>query len=128
MKEHIKKEVIAHTNNLIKLFKLKGFETEAQKLSFIRKIRRLEFKAHKLITNLCNGEINLTEEEFFNKEKEILNELDKLLNFKSLEIPCFLNGDCRGYALKIKDSYIREKQINIFRDFGGFGIICPEFS
>ena len=39
----------------------------------------------------------------------------------------FVNGDARGYALKIDDNYIRSNNFNIYRDFGGYGIIAPDF-
>ena len=44
----------------------------------------------------------------------------------------FCNGDInqiewdeKGYALKIDDKYIRDKTIH--RDWGGYGIIAPDF-
>jgi len=41
-------------------------------------------------------------------------------------IPVFFNSDPRGYALKIKDDYTRD--ITIYRDWGGYGILAPDFS
>ena len=38
----------------------------------------------------------------------------------------FINFDARGYALKIKENY--SKDLNIYKDMGGFGIISPEFN
>lgn len=38
------------------------------------------------------------------------------------------NGDARGYALKIEDNYMRENNIVLFQDWGGYGIIAPDFS
>ena len=40
----------------------------------------------------------------------------------------FVNGDCRGYALKIDDKYIRENNIKLHCDWGGYGIIAPDFN
>jgi len=40
----------------------------------------------------------------------------------------FINGDPRGYALKINDKYVRENQLRIYSDMGGYGIIAPEFN
>ena len=51
-----------------------------------------------------------------------------MLNFRNLKIPCFINGDCRGYALKIKDQYVRENNLKIQTDFGGYGLIAPDLS
>ena len=39
----------------------------------------------------------------------------------------FLNGDARGYALKIDDEYLKNNNFNIHRDWGGYGIIAPDF-
>ena len=41
----------------------------------------------------------------------------------------FINGDPRGYALKIDDKYQdRLHKVGIHRDWGGYGIIAPDFS
>ena len=37
----------------------------------------------------------------------------------------FVNGDARGYALKLKSEFIKDKTIH--RDWGGYGIIAPDF-
>ena len=42
----------------------------------------------------------------------------------------FFNGDPRGYALKLSTQYtryIRSCNINIHQDWGGYGIIAPDF-
>ena len=61
------------------------------------------------------------------KPHEVYNHIDKALNFKAQGIPVFINGDPRGYALKIKEEYVRKHNLKIYRDFGGYGIIAPEF-
>ena len=40
-------------------------------------------------------------------------------------VAIFLNLDPRGYALKIDDQDARA--LDIYKDWGGYGIICPEF-
>ena len=37
----------------------------------------------------------------------------------------FINNDARGYALKLKSEFIKDKTIH--RDWGGYGIIAPDF-
>ena len=37
----------------------------------------------------------------------------------------FINGDCRGYALKLEDDVARD--LAIYKDWGGYGIIAPDF-
>lgn len=42
-------------------------------------------------------------------------------------VPVFLNGDPRGYSLKIEDNWMRERQnLRLHRDWGGYGIIAPD--
>lgn len=118
----------------------KIFKTEFDNVKLCKKLLTLENKAHHATTCLCNTntldllELNrftgydvkqTTEEEqdaFFEK---ILNSVDKILNFKAQNIPVFINHDPRGYALKIKSEYCQGLQIH--QDFGGYGILAPEF-
>ena len=43
----------------------------------------------------------------------------------------FVNGDARGYSLKILEEFTtalrNRSNVNIFRDWGGFGIVAPDF-
>jgi len=118
------------------------FNTGIDNIKLCKKLFRLERKAHHAATCLCNTntldllELNqytgydvkqATEEEqdaFFDK---ILTRVDKILHFKEKMIPVFINHDPRGYALKIKESYVREYKLKIHQDFGGYGILAPEF-
>ena len=86
----------------------------------------LEKKARRLSLKACNKYI--PEEEWNTKVNSILQEVDELLHHKKRNIPIFLNSDPRGYSLKIKDNYIFENNISIWRDLGGYGILCPEIT
>jgi hypothetical protein len=68
----------------------------------------------------------LTSEQYEQADNELQNSLDRILNFRKQGIPVFTNGDPRGYILKIKEDYMRENQVKIERDWGGYGIIAPE--
>jgi hypothetical protein len=75
--------------------------------------------------NYCNG---IIDEEFNDRQEgSIMKSLDKVLNYTKQGIPVIFNGDPRGYALKIEDDYVREHNLEIHRDWGGYGIIAPEF-
>jgi len=118
------------------------FNTGIDNIKLCKKLFQIENKTHKATICLCNTntldimELNqytgydvkqATEEEqdaFFNK---ILTRVDKILQFKEKNIPVFINYDPRGYALKIKDDYTRAHNLKIHQDFGGYGIIAPEF-
>lgn len=87
--------------------------------SLYNKLLRLERRANKIATNDCNGTIDSDKAgEQLNKIKEQVN---KLLKVKTL----FINGDPRGYTLKLKEEEARE--LGIYTDLGGYGILAPTF-
>ena len=119
------------------------FNTGLDNVKLCKKLRPLELKANRAATCLCNtntlDRLELTRQEertsikqateeeqdaFFNA---ILDKVDKILNFKAQNIPVFINHDPRGYALKIKSEYVKDHNLQIYQDWGGFGIIAPEF-
>lgn len=94
-------------------------------VSLYKRLHRIEAEAHRLAERECNEQ--LPEGYSERKTASILKRLDAILGFKAAGIPVFVNGDPRGYALKIDDVYVREHKLDIERDWGGYGIICPEF-
>ena len=123
-KETMYKNIVEHGKDLKRVFKL---DNSIDEIELCKKLFRIENKAHQIATNWCNH-VSETEEEQEKIIDEILNKVDKLLNFKSQNIPVFFNGDPRGYTLKIDDSYMRDNKIYPFySDWGGFGIIAPSF-
>ena len=115
-----------HGNNLLKLF---PDTTEKDPIKLCKKLHSLENKAHNLTLDECNTG-NSHHVELCN----ILEKVKRLLfrdTFGSdyeLYKSVFINGDARGYALKIKDDYIREHNIDLYKDWGGYGIIAPDFT
>ena len=93
-------------------------------LDLCRKLRRIETEAGRLAERYCNGEMN--EPAYLAEDGRLEGNLDRLLDFTGAGVPVFLNGDPRGYALKIDDAYMREHGIDLHRDWGGYGIIAPE--
>jgi len=134
-KERMYQQIENHGANLNAIF-----ETGLDNVKLAKKLHSLEVKAHHATTCLCNtNTLNFldhprawelkqaTEEEqdaFFDA---ILNKVDKILKFKEKNIPVFINYDPRGYALKIKDGYVPENNLQIYQDWGGYGILAPEF-
>lgn len=109
-------------------FRLQRIFPEAKRFGAVelaKAVHRLEAEAHRLAERECNEQ--LPEGYSEKKEASIIKRLDILLGFKAAKVPVFLNGDPRGYALKIEDKYIRENDIEIDRDWGGYGILAPEF-
>jgi len=115
-KKELYENITAHGNNLKKLFKL---DNSVDSVKLCKSLLRLENQAHELALNYCNyGNLE-------NKAVEsILKKVSKLLNLEN-EYPVFFNGDARGYALKISDEFVKNKEI--FKDWGGYGIIAPDF-
>lgn len=121
--ERMNEQIKQHGAHLNRVFRL---NEDPMKLA--KKIHSLELKAHKLATDYCNGENGVDSENWESLSDAILAKVDKVLNFKRQGIPVFVNGDARGYALKIKDDYVRNNGLEIHKDWGGYGgILAPEF-
>jgi hypothetical protein len=90
-----------------------------------RKLRRMECKAERWGIDYCNADISIDEWEKRTDEYE--KQINKLFegNLKGF----FVNGDARGYALKINDDTLRKhySEIGLHRDWGGYGILAPDF-
>jgi len=102
------------------------FHTEFGPVELCKKLFRIENKVHTWSEYYCNGNINM--EQWESTQNRALKQLDKILNFKVKNIPVFINGDPRGYALKIDDEYVRENNLEVHRDWGGYGILAPDFT
>lgn len=94
-----------------------------------KKLIRIENKMHRLAERECNGDVpeQQSERETLAAEKQVNELLPRLKNFGGF----FFNGDPRGYAIKIKED-VKEKifaetGFNMHCDFGGYGILAPDF-
>ncbi len=104
------------------------FNTLQCNVELCKKLRQYERKATKLTTQACNGDIP-TDYNYETRLKCILNNVNQLLcNVQRKHVPIFINTDPRGYALKIEDEYVRENNLKIDKDLGGYGIIAPDLS
>lgn len=88
----------------------------------LMQLNRLEKRANRICTLDCNGEI---ESEKADKQLQAIK--DKVLKLLPVlpESLFFINGDPRGYSLKIKENFAKE--LGIYKDWGGYGILAPEF-
>jgi hypothetical protein len=136
-KERMYQAIEKHGANLNAIF-----NTGLDNVVLCKKLFRLEKKAHHATTCLCNTntldllELNrftgwdvhqATEEEqdaFFDP---ILESVYKILGEKAKEC-VVINFDPRGYALKIKSDYVSKHNLIIEKDWGGYGILAPDFS
>ena len=107
------------------------FETGLEPITLCKKLRHLEAQAHKLTEEMAN-----TGEDHEEKLTVILAKVKRVLYDYTGEadynIPLydalFINQDPRGYALKIDDQYMRDHNLDLHRDWGGYGILAPDFS
>jgi len=117
-KETMYQNIEKHGNNLNVIF-----GTNYEPISLSKKLFRLERQANKIATDWCNGVID--EESIDNHVKPILDKVTKILGSK---YPVKFNGDARGYSLKISDKIVKDNNLVIYQDWGGYGIIAPDFN
>jgi hypothetical protein len=120
-RERMREQITQHGFKLDRIFRLNRMDVT----TLCKQVHRLEVKAHRMAENYCNGVI--TDEFNDRQEGRIMKALDNLLNYKAQGIPVFFNGDPRGYALKIDDAWMRANGCDLHRDWGGYGILAPEF-
>ena len=99
------------------------FGTDHDPIELCKKLRRLENKQNRANENYCN----LAD---YGEQWEAETEKTKKALIKLLgdSIPVYINGDPRGYALKIEDKIVRDNNLRIHTDMGGYGILAPDFS
>ena len=111
MSQRIKK----HGDNLKTIFNL-----NIDSVKLCKQLFRLENKAHKLATDYCNGDFQGDIEK---ESEKILSKVATILKTNTFNM--FFNGDARGYALKFFENFSKDKPIH--KDWGGYGIIAPDF-
>lgn len=127
-KNRMREQILQHGFKLQHIFMADKMVTgdAIPPVTLAKAVHRLEAKAHRMAEDYCNGLIE-SEEWMEKKEASILKSLDNILNFRAQGIPVIVNGDPRGYALKIDDAYVRKHNLDIHRDWGGYGILAPDF-
>lgn len=119
-KERMYAAIEKHGRNLQAIFpKTRGLDPVA----LCKKLLRLENEAHHAAERYSS--VPTPAGYWETAQASVLKRLDKILGFKAAKIPVFVNGDPRGYALKIDDGAARD--MVIYRDMGGYGILAPDF-
>ena len=150
LKQNIKHALIReHGLGLIEFFGLDPNLVDP--IALCKKLRRLENQAHKITTALCNGFPDLDHDlqedyiaELEIKLCQIEGKVCDLLQSHYDETPrnkqvklnaIFINGDPRGYTLKVSDKVINHfaKETNYadffpHQDWGGYGILAPDLT
>ena len=117
-----------HGEHLKTIFSMKG-NTDPIKLC--KALRIIERKLNTINEEECNTGDMQTDKacNLMDKAKNILFPDDEI-KLENLELykAVVLNGDPRGYALKIESDYVRDNDIIVHRDCGGYGIIAPDLT
>lgn len=123
MNEKQRQEIRKHGENLQRIFNISG-----DPIALCKRLRRVENEARTYTTAQCNGELDFTEKQQEVKENVLLKKVNKILNNENGKVPIFINGDPRGYALKIDNDWVRKnkEKYPLMTDWGGYGIIAPE--
>ena len=121
--ERMLKRIEKHGENLSIIFPER---TVHDPIDLCKKLRRLEAKASRVALDLCNGDMDqATADEAFLKLEHAVN---AVLGFARSDVPVFINRDPRGYALKIESEWVHDNAPRLHHDWGGYGILAPDFS
>lgn len=124
MKKENADQFFSHVCNLQTLAGLSSYH---EALELYKKLHRLETRVHRENEEDCNGTNGLTEKQEEKRDAKRFKSYQTLLPGLS---GLFINGDPRGYSLKIHVKQVhelRDKGINLYTDFGGYGILAPDF-
>lgn len=109
-----------HLKNLSSIFGLSVEETKR----IYPKLKELERLGHRSAEDHCNGTID--GEQMQAIKDSIRSQFEAMVPDIVAQRNLYLNTDPRGYFLKFSDAWVRGARVEIERDWGGFGIICPE--
>ena len=101
------------------------FHTGLDPVVLCRKLRRIEGAAHKLAEDCCNF-LSMESPEFDRRHLRIFNRIRETLGAMGHTHSIKINLDPRGYALKIDSDYMKDHELKLSRDWGGYGILAPE--
>lgn len=88
-------------------------------IALCRKLRRLEQQAHRAAEDYCNGD--LTSYQYDQQTAAIRRKVLRLLG-PTAEDALSMNGDPRGYALKVVPAD------GLPTDWGGYGLLAPDLT
>ena len=120
MKKEMENRINQHAENLSAIFP----NAHKQGMDLCKWLRRKESIANRMATDWCNGDLSAKDWEA--ASANILQSVNEVLGNDPATVPVFVNGDARGYTLKIKDEWARENAVGIYRDWGGYGILAPD--
>jgi len=120
MKKEMENRIRNHAEMLDAIFP----NAHKQGVDLCKWLRRKESVGNRMATDWCNGD--LSNEDWDNASDNLLQSVNEMLGNDPAKITIFINGDARGYTLKIHDDSMRENSLELHRDWGGFGILAPD--
>jgi hypothetical protein len=120
-RDRMREQILKHAFDLNRIF---GQDPEGV-LSLCQKLHRLEARGQRIALHQCN--VGYSEDEWEKLTEGIHKAAEKITGAAEKGIPLHINWDPRGYCLKIKSEYVRDNKLDIHRDWGGYGILAPEF-
>ena len=122
-----KAKIIAHGDSLLEIFPDAIIK---EPTILYRELRKIEKTLHQIAERDCNYGVNIRVKN--NAHKKAMAGLVKLLRPSDEAKEAFIfNGDPRGYALKLDETWTRELRAAgriIASDWGGYGLLAPEFN
>lgn len=112
-----------HGQNLLAIF---PNATERDPVKLCKRLRQIEAKAKRANVRLCSDP-EYTRGAFDAAHAIARGKTIALLGGFG-DVSMFVNGDPRGYALKIDDGWMRENRPALHTDWGGYGIIAPDLT
>lgn len=123
IKERMNERIRTHGENLKAVFGMN--DADAVKLS--KQLHKLETDANREMTRYCNGDIDMDGIDAYTER--LSSRLARIIGAENMT-KIYINRDPRGYTLKLTESATKaaqDKGIMIHRDWGGYGILAPEF-
>jgi hypothetical protein len=123
-KAEMYEKIRKHGETLLKLF---PDAKQQDPVKLCKSLRQYERKISAITLALCNGEID--QEEADKDLDRLYIKVDMILLSEPQErVAFFINRDPRGYALKIDSEDSRIQEFDLYRDWGGYGILAPDFT
>lgn len=124
-REKMYADIQKHGQNLLAIFPA---ATEQDPVKLAKKLHSLENKAHRLTERLCNSIPDAAIVTANAELDKIGARVRQILGIAADAPHVFVNHDPRGYALKIKGSWLRDNNHVLYCDWGGYGILAPDFN